>query len=103
MRMFALALLVAVALLSQEKKPSALDNAKTEWKNAAVTITRLTSEAAQLAAEWQNRQTQIRDAQLRQKEAELVLQAELCKPGERIVVEQGVDPRCAAPPKEKKQ
>lgn len=107
MRTITLALLLSTVVLSQvktetKKTVSAVDGAKTAWKNAEATIIRLRNEAAQLAAEWQNRQTQIRDAQIQQKEAELTLQSELCKTGERIAVAPDVTTTCA-PAKEKKE
>lgn len=99
MRYVLISALVAALALSQNKN---VDAALTAWKAEEAIINKLQKESDQLAAEWQNRQVGVRDAKLRQKEHELVLQSELCEKNQRVKMVDG-KPICEAPPKEKKE
>lgn len=108
MRVFLLTVFVAVAFSQdkkvslQEKKVSPVEVASKNWLDAEASVQRLMKETEQLAVEWQNRQVQIRDAKLRQKESELILQANLCEKGQQVKMSGG-KPVCETPPKEKKE
>jgi len=111
MRLILLSLLAVVALsqekASDTKKPVAVKQSPTEaaataWQAAEAQVVRLQKESDTLAAEWQNRQVQIREAKLQQKESELILQSNLCAKGQRVKMVEG-KPVCETPPMEKRE
>jgi len=103
MRILITGVLCTGLLFSQEtKKLSPTEAAVKTWAEAEALAARLLKETDQLAAEWQNRQVQVRDARLKQREMELILQSELCVKGQRIKINDG-KPVCETPPKENKE